>query len=128
MRTCEPLVEFDRTRNRTARRNLAKLKKTVENRTVLAHVEPLHLFVVLAHVVRSDRSERKQDFIIHHIADSRIKIKIFVIPTSIRQYISVPKCQNTVRLIFGKNELGAVSESLRPPLSIAGPIMTLAGL
>ena len=29
--------------------------------------------------------------------------------------ISVPKSQNTVRLIFGKNELGAFSESLRPP-------------
>ena len=42
--------------------------------------------------------------------------------------ISVPNRQNKVRLIFGKNELGAFSESLRPPLSIAGPIMDFAGL
>ena len=42
--------------------------------------------------------------------------------------ISVPKRQNGLLLIFGKIELGAFSESLRPPLSIAGPIMTLAGL
>ena len=42
--------------------------------------------------------------------------------------MSVPNRQNTVRLIFGKNELGAFSESLRPPLFIAGSIMTLAGL
>ena len=42
--------------------------------------------------------------------------------------ISVPNRQNKVRLIFRKNELGAFSESLRPPQSIAGSIMTLAGL
>ena len=42
--------------------------------------------------------------------------------------ISVPNRQNTVQLIFGKNELGGFSESLRPPLYIAGSIMTLAGL
>ena len=42
--------------------------------------------------------------------------------------ISAPNRQNKVRLIFGKNELGAFSESLRPPQSIAGSIMTLAGL
>ena len=42
--------------------------------------------------------------------------------------ISVPNRQNTVRLIFEKNELGAFSDSLRPPLSIAGSFMTLAGL
>ena len=38
--------------------------------------------------------------------------------------ISVPNRQNTVQLIFGKNELGGFSESLRPPLSIARSIMT----
>ena len=41
---------------------------------------------------------------------------------------SVPKRQNGLSLIFEKIELGAFSESLRPSLSIAGPIMTLAGL
>ena len=42
--------------------------------------------------------------------------------------ISAPNRQNTVRLIFEKNELGAFLERLRPPLSIAGSFMTLAGL
>ena len=42
--------------------------------------------------------------------------------------ISVPKRQNPVRLIFGKNELGAFLESLRPPLSIAFPNMAIANL
>ena len=42
--------------------------------------------------------------------------------------ISASNRQNMVRLIFGKNELGAFSESLRPPLFIAVSIMTLAGL
>ena len=42
--------------------------------------------------------------------------------------ISVPKRQNQVRLIFGKNELGASLESLRPPLSIACPTMAMANL
>ena len=41
---------------------------------------------------------------------------------------SVPKRHNGLSLIFGKIELGAFSESLRPPQSIAGSIMTLAGL
>ena len=44
------------------------------------------------------------------------------------EFISVPNRQNTVQLIFGKNELGAFSESLRPPLSIACPTMAMAGL
>ena len=43
-------------------------------------------------------------------------------------YTSVPKRQNPVRLIFGKNELGAFLESLRPPLSIACPTMAMANL
>ena len=42
--------------------------------------------------------------------------------------ISVPKRQNPVRLIFGKNELGAFWESLRPPLSIACPNVAIANL
>ena len=45
-----------------------------------------------------------------------------------KRYISVPNRQNTVRLIFEKIELGAFLERLGPPLSIAGSIMTLAGL
>ena len=49
-------------------------------------------------------------------------------PLGLLACTSVPNRQNTVRLIFGKNELGAFSESLRPPPSIAGSIMTLAGL
>ena len=52
----------------------------------------------------------------------------FVYPPESEIHISVPNRQNTVRLIFRKNELGAFSETLRPPLSIAGSIMTLAGL
>ena len=43
-------------------------------------------------------------------------------------FISAPNWQNTVRLIFGKNELGAFSESLRPPLAIACPTITMANL
>ena len=42
--------------------------------------------------------------------------------------ISVAKRQNPFPLILVKNELGAVSESLGPPLSISHPIMTIAGL
>ena len=42
--------------------------------------------------------------------------------------ISVPKHQNPVLLIFGKNELEAFLESLRPPLSIACPTMAMASL
>ena len=41
---------------------------------------------------------------------------------------SAPKRQNPFPLILVKNELGAVSESLGPPLSISHPIMTIAGL
>ena len=43
-------------------------------------------------------------------------------------HISVPNRQNTARLIFGKNELRAFSESLRPPVSIARSIMILSVL
>ena len=39
--------------------------------------------------------------------------------------ISVPKSQNTVRVIVGKNELGAFSKSLRHPLPIAWPFMAM---
>ena len=42
--------------------------------------------------------------------------------------ISVPKRQNPVWLIFGKNELEAFLESLRPILSIAYPTMAIANL
>ena len=42
--------------------------------------------------------------------------------------ISVPKRQNPVQLIFGKNELEAFLESLRPPLSIAYPTMAMTNL
>ena len=45
-----------------------------------------------------------------------------------RNVISVAKRQNPFPLILVKNELGAVSESLGPPLSISHPIMTIAGL
>ena len=41
---------------------------------------------------------------------------------------SVPKRQNPFPLVLVKNELGAVSESLGPPLSRPYPIMTIAGL
>ena len=44
------------------------------------------------------------------------------------RYISVAKRQNPFPLILVKNELGAVSESLGPPLSRPYPIMTIAGL
>ena len=42
--------------------------------------------------------------------------------------ISVPKRQNLVRLIFGKNELGAFLESLRHPLPTSCPTMAMANL
>ena len=56
---------------------------------------------------------------------SRVNVRFLYIGISV---ISAPNRQNTVPLIFKKNELGAFLECLRPPLSIAGSIMTLAGL
>ena len=43
-------------------------------------------------------------------------------------YISGTNRQNPFSLHLVKNELGAVSESLGPPLSRPYPIMTIAGL
>ena len=48
------LVQLNRRRDAAPGRELAKLVEAVEHRTVLPHVEPLHLLVVLAHIVRSD--------------------------------------------------------------------------
>ena len=45
--------------------------------------------------------------------------------TSVLLYISAPKHQNLFTLGLVKNELGAVSESLGPPLSRTYPIMTI---
>ena len=42
--------------------------------------------------------------------------------------ISVPDRQNSFPLVLVKNELGAFSESLGPPLSRSYPIMAIAGL
>ena len=69
-------------------------------------------------------------FIILHITLCKGEaLRAFGLPNfRVNENISVPNRQNTVQLIFGKNELGAFSESLRPPLSIAGSIMILAGL
>ena len=50
-------VQLHRRGNRTSGRELAELVETVENGTILADVEPLHLLVVLPHVVRSDGPE-----------------------------------------------------------------------
>ena len=43
-------------------------------------------------------------------------------------HISVPKRQNPVQLIFGKNELEAFLESLKPPPSIVYPTMAMTNL
>ena len=48
------LVQLDRGGDGAAAGELAELVEAVEHGAVLADVEPLHLFVVLAHVVRSD--------------------------------------------------------------------------
>ena len=54
---CRLLVELDGRGDRPAGRQLAELVEAVEDGTVLADVEPLHLLVVLPHVVRPDRPE-----------------------------------------------------------------------
>ena len=51
------LVQLDGRRNRPSGRQLAKLVETVKDWTILADVEPLHLFVVLAHVVGPNGSK-----------------------------------------------------------------------
>ena len=43
-------------------------------------------------------------------------------------HISAPKRKNPFLWVLVKNELGAVSESLGPPLSRPCPTMTIAGL
>ena len=54
---CRLLVELDGRGDRPAGRQLAELVEAVEDGTVLADVEPLHLLVVLPHVVRPDGPE-----------------------------------------------------------------------
>ena len=52
-----PFVELHRAADRPAGRGLAELVEAVEDGAVLAHVEPLHLLRVLAHVVGRDRAQ-----------------------------------------------------------------------
>merc|ERR1711971_45429 len=51
-------VQFHCRGNRTSSRQLTELVESVEYWTILAYVEPLHLLVVLTHVVRSDGPEK----------------------------------------------------------------------
>ena len=52
----------------------------------------------------------------------------FVVSWDLREYISVPKCQDPFPLILVQKELGAVSESLGPPLFRSYPIRTTASI
>ena len=64
----------------------------------------------------------------NYFSSSSMSIGIEALGTAHYANISVSKHQNPVRLNFGKIELGACLESLRPPMSIAWPIMAMAGL
>lgn len=51
------LVQFDGRGHGSAPGELTELVKSIKHGAILAHVEPLHLFVVLAHVIGSDGAE-----------------------------------------------------------------------
>ena len=57
-----------------------------------------------------------------------VHLTVYLFLSTSGRTISVPKHQNPVRLIFGKNELEAFLESLRPPLSIACHTMAMVNL